>query len=394
MFPPRRLKARMRLSARHLRAWWRTVSLTRILAGLGIAAGSILSYLLRDWLRRRWLDGARTTGQFFLDFSQNHPHLARLLHVLLNVIPDVEFLVLALAGLVYLMPSLIDRIEKNRALRIGVTAAFISFAVLTVIVNAIDREEESYTQTTMTTTISDQGRKLDAMNTTNQQILGQLISNKPMTEAERRENIEKALRNQYIASHESIDPLILAGNAMPPAEWMNPRLAALGEHWKVTDPKPIVPIIEEPPKPEPAKLIFSLWDRNASLEHPTLSQTIAPDSDGNYQVDFTFGDASETSAEAIDAWITVCDDCSFAKEPEGFEKTLGSDERTRHKMAAAVNPGANASKMTIVVKTPVGPWFQVAFHYTCKTCGKMAPLQNVTIWKEGYATPLTSTPQP
>jgi len=389
-----RLRAGIRLYRRIAAGWFQSLSLAQKLAPIGVLVGVIVAFLSRKWIGHLWSGIPPRIGSFFLHFSQNHPHLSRILHVGMNVIPDVEFLVLALAGLVYLMPSFIDRIEKRRALRIGVMFAFVTFGALTVVVNAINREEENYTKAQLGGTISDQGKKLDSVNTTNEKILQNLVSNKTMTEAERRENIEKVLRNEYITSNDAIDPQILAGNQMPPSDWMNRRLASLGEHWKVAEPKPIVPIIQEAPKPELAKLIFTLWDSNASLEKPVLSQTIAPDADGNYPVDYTFGDLSETTAEMIDFWIEICSVCKFAKEPEEFQKTDGTSEQVRHRMENAVNPGTNVPKMTILVKAPPSALFVVGFHYSCKTCGKMAPHQIATIYEQNYSSPLRLMPPP
>ena len=65
---------------------------------------------------------------------------------------------------------------------------------------------------------------------TNGSLAGQRIS-----EAERRQNVEKVLRNEYILSHDPIDPNIVAGTKMPPESWINERLRQLGEKWTVRD---------------------------------------------------------------------------------------------------------------------------------------------------------------
>jgi hypothetical protein len=144
---------------------------------------------------------------------------------------------------------------------------------------------------------------------------------------------------------------------------------------KVTQPEPI----------KPAVLIFSLWDMAATLDKPVVSKFIQPDNDGNYSIDFSFTNVSESTADAIDVWIQVCDGCSFAKEPAGFEKVAGSDDRVRHRIINSLNPGVSFEKTTIVVKSvPTEGSFRIGFRYSCKTCGgKMEPTQLATIWK-GY----------
>ena len=89
--------------------------------------------------------------------------------------------------------------------------------------------------------------------------------------------------------------------------------------------------------------------------------------------------------DSVPEVVIVNNGCSFAKEPAGFEKVAGSDDRVRHRIVSLLNPGVSFEKTTIVVKSaPTDGYFQIAFRYSCKTCGgKIAPNQNVTIWK-GY----------
>jgi|HubBroStandDraft_6_1064221.scaffolds.fasta_scaffold09959_5 hypothetical protein len=54
------------------------------------------------------------------------------------------------------------------------------------------------------------------------------------TELTRRQNVEKALRGQYILSHPNVSAGLLAGTELPPADWMNKRLKELGEKWSVS----------------------------------------------------------------------------------------------------------------------------------------------------------------
>jgi hypothetical protein len=61
--------------------------------------------------------------------------------------------------------------------------------------------------------------------------------NAQAAEVDRRQNIEKALRGEYILSHDNVSPDVLAGTEFPPADWMNRRLRELGENWTFTAPK-------------------------------------------------------------------------------------------------------------------------------------------------------------
>lgn len=181
-----------------------------------------------------WSGTTATIGTFFLTFSKNHPHLARLMHVGLDIVPDLESFALAIAGLAYLIPGVVKAVDASKVLRRSVFAAFVALAGITVMVNAINREQDNHSK-------EEQAKRIDAVSRSNAQILGALITNKGLTEAERRANVEKALRSEYVTTHDPIDPEVLAGNKMPPETWMNQRLHELGEHWTFAAP-PAPPI--------------------------------------------------------------------------------------------------------------------------------------------------------
>lgn len=129
----------------------------------------------------------------------------------------------------------------------------------------------------------------------------------------------------------------------------------------------------------PAALTFTLWDPQASAEHPALIQIVSPDKDGNFPVNFTIANGSDTTAEEIDIWLDICHDCSFAKEPEGFENPSGTDPHVRHRSWPSLNPGVNLQEMTAVIKAPVASRFEIGIRYSCKTCGGTHPRQVASI---------------
>jgi hypothetical protein len=163
----------------------------------------------------------------------------------------MAFLLLAIAGLAYLLPGrILKRIDDLLWVRLILIVFFFTFGIAAIIINAVNREEEEHAKGELQTTISKQGEKLDWLNDSNGRILNYFVSGKNMSESERRENIEKSLRNEYIISHDLIDPEILAGNKMPPDDWMNKRLTQLGEKWQVArsntgnsvNPQPLISI--------------------------------------------------------------------------------------------------------------------------------------------------------
>lgn len=97
--------------------------------------------------------------------------------------------------------------------------------------------------------------------------------------------------------------------------------------------------------------------------------------DGTITVEYFFTNISSVSADSIDVWVHICDTCSFTKEPEGFDKPAGSNEQTRHRMLASINPGVSFQKSSVTFKPPTplvkGKMFQlgISFSYSCKNCG-------------------------
>lgn len=74
-------------------------------------------------------------------------------------------------------------------------------------------------------------QKVEKVSEGNDTLLKALVRTTPLTPAERMQKIEESLRSEYITSTKTADPLIVAGKAYPPADWMNARLRELGENW-------------------------------------------------------------------------------------------------------------------------------------------------------------------
>jgi hypothetical protein len=228
------------------------------------------------------------------------------------------------------------------------------------------------------------GQKLDAVSTQNTKLSNFLIAAKDsgkMSEAERREGIESTLRSEYIISQKTIDPQILAGDAMPPADWTNKRLAELGEHWSVaaTPATPATTIVQQAPEQEKARLSFTLWDQAATGDQPVVSKFVRSDNDGNFLIEFAVYNSSEVWADSPVIWLTVCGGCSLVGEPQGFDRPSGMDEHTRHRVLPSLNAGTSTERMTALVKPPNDGPFQVGVHYACKNCGRQSGYQIATI---------------
>jgi hypothetical protein len=157
-------------------------------------------------------------------------HLGRvhLVHVLINAVPDLAGYFLALAGVGFALPKVQSYLNTHKRVSIGSGLVLALIAILAVLLNAVNRSNQEDEQNTRD---QEQTQVLTSVN----DIEKSLTSTKAMTEAQRKERISEALRDEYIITHNPIDPGILSGAKTPPAAWMNERLRELGENWSVSD---------------------------------------------------------------------------------------------------------------------------------------------------------------
>jgi hypothetical protein len=130
--------------------------------------------------------------------------------------------------------------------------------------------------------------------------------------------------------------------------------------------------VGKPDPPELANVQFSLWQDGGipDSEFPLEAAYVPSEPDGSYKFAFVVRNVSKVPAEGIDVWINICQTCVFAKDPEGFEKPRGIDDRTRHAAIGDLNRGVAWQQTTVYFKGPV-PWTaqaDVSFSWTCKNC--------------------------
>jgi hypothetical protein len=109
-----------------------------ILAIVGLA----IAWLLRRSVRT----GLSKVSIAILTFGYAHPKVLRTLHVSLNAVPDLAYALLGLAGLSFLFPEFIKKLEGSRVTRRGMFAVFVVFSASAIVVNAIKGEEQEYSQ--------------------------------------------------------------------------------------------------------------------------------------------------------------------------------------------------------------------------------------------------------
>ena len=176
-------------------------------------------------------------ARVILSFVQAHPRVSHTFHVFVNMVPDIAYVLLAFAGLSYLMPKLVQKIEKRYLLRTAVTVIFICFAVLAIIVNAVNRTDQEERESQLQRKLDKQGGKLDDLKDQQNNVLTFLVNSKGQpNEAERRRQILETLRGRYVIDHPEVPVSMLTGDSWPPKEWMDKHLRELKETFPFVPP--------------------------------------------------------------------------------------------------------------------------------------------------------------
>jgi len=150
-------------------------------------------------------------------------------------------------------------------------------------------------------------------------------------------------------------------------------ISTVSELFKKTEDNLSVSIgkVGKPDPPTPPHLLLSLWSPTTPMEQPLLETSLRPNADGVFSIEFSIANVPPTSAaHSVDVWIDICTECTFAKEPEGFDRPTGMPDQTRHMMINLLNPGVTLAKKTIEVKLNK-PFldFLIQLRYACDVCG-------------------------
>jgi outer membrane murein-binding lipoprotein Lpp len=109
----------------------------------------------------------------------------------------------------------------------------------------LDRNEQAHATEVaqLNAKLDAQSSKIDFYNRHNESALKGLakpsarsnLSTPDQKEIVRRQKILAALRNEYVLSHDNVNPAVMSGIQNPPADWVNQRLKALGEKWTISE---------------------------------------------------------------------------------------------------------------------------------------------------------------
>lgn len=186
---------------RRIAAFFAALSVSAVVWGLLTTATGIALLLYR----RRLIWQLHTDVARLLNWAAaSHPTLARAVHIAKDVTPDVAIFLLAIAGLGYLMPETVEKIEKSKPLRISLAIVFLVFAALTIVLNEVDRIDKEGQQ-------QEFSGALKGISSTEGDILKDILENKDMPEVERRKHVLRILRDEYVRAHPSVSAGILSG---------------------------------------------------------------------------------------------------------------------------------------------------------------------------------------
>ena len=312
------------------------------------------------------LAGLNKLAIYVLRFSMDHPHIARGMHVLLNAMPDAVPLLLGMAGLVYIIPNLARRIEKSKLLRWIVAVFCVLISALAIAVNAINREAQEHTENL-------QQERLGTVEDTNNQILKAILNPYPdVSEPARRKRIETVLRSKYILSQNQIDPEIIAGNKMPPDDWMNMQLKGLGESWRVKNTENVQPprIVQEAVTEKKATVKFSFYQEDRTGDSKTV--TLDPMINGKFTASIVAIVEGDIPAENLQIWIRKCIGCQWvATNPPGFLEADADHYSDRQTLLPEALPNVDLPKWNFEIQAPIYPPYEtipIACYYACKNC--------------------------
>ncbi len=231
--------------------------------GLLVTAAGVVSGILLvvywGFLRENLSRLSRT----ILDFAHLHPVASHVLHISIGAIPDAAFVLLAIAGLSYLMPAMMQKFETNRGLRVSAIVVFVVFGVAAVIMNSVNREDQERKDQEHSKIERENADRIYTVQNTVNTLQSQFIASRGKTnEIDRRKGILDSLRAEYALSRKDVPVSMITGNRYPPREWMTAKLKQMGETWAYIPPPESVSQFKAPTPVEPPDINIGLATSN------------------------------------------------------------------------------------------------------------------------------------
>lgn len=335
---------------------------------LALSAFLICAVAGRGFLSREIPVWVSDLGHAVFQSTQVHPVFGRFIRVVINAVPDSAFALLAIAGLAYLAPGFIKKLEELLWARIVLLVVFVTFGCAAIVINAVNREAQSFqdeqNNDRMGVVLRDVTDIQDSLSPKNSRI----------SEAERREKMLTALRDQYILLPGPVDPDILSGKKSPPADWVNAQLKRMKEDFTVRDEPstaPVKVIQQIMPEQKRARVVFSFFQGELSADSPrTVSLDAMDDSTAHASIEALVG--GDVPAKNLQIWLRTCSQgCKWLPPyPPGFQfdTVSGYDITTRYD---TLDPNVASGKWDVSVHLPSFPKVDsvpIAAYYACDNC--------------------------
>jgi hypothetical protein len=299
------------------------------------------------WLREVPMKLA-ALSKLILNFAHRHPHFSRILHISLETVPDLAFVLLALAGLSYLMPELMQKFETSKALRLSAFAVFLVFGLAAVVMNSVNREDQENQQQI-------DRNKFDNLGGQVHDTLQFLVQSKGQpNELERRRHILDTLRSQYILINPEVSAAMISGNANPPSDWINDRLRELGEQWPYVPPP--VPIMAAIPR---SYVVWAEEPKFAGGEHEGDPISVAHVI--GFNVFYKQSGQNQVEIKRISIWLYIKPDTSLRTQ-----KTIIEDFNNRQKLVnqpiepLTLMPNQNPNFVSAIAVDDTGAAYRLA----------------------------------
>jgi hypothetical protein len=220
--------------------------------------------------------------------------------------------------------------EEHQA---AVIAIIVIVGILGTVVLHLSRIHD---QNTHVKEISGLRERMDSWQKQNTELLTSLLKpaapNAQAAEVDRRQNIEKALRGEYVLSHDNVSPDVLEGTGFPPADWMNRRLRELGENWTFTTPKTTT----DTSHPSRSYLVFdgpiSFGERKDGQGRPLPDQNFQVGDKMFFNYHFSATGPDPIESKGVARWLYLEPDFSPETQRKmiaDFKKRL-NEERKQH----------------------------------------------------------------
>lgn len=121
---------------------------------------------------------------------------------------------------------------------------------------------------------------------------------------------------------------------------------------------------------------------------PVTDVELPAAADGSVHVEFSVLNLTEVAALNVSLTLKICDECKFAKEPEGFITQPGEPDTHRMRALPWIHAAERLPPMSVYVIPPPLPSFKIGIDYRCDTCAlDLTPTLGTVYVKRSFMNP-------